>query len=402
MDPSEQTLTARWIFPVDRPPLNGGTITLRGETILSVDPHGIRKADRDLGDVAILPGLVNPHTHLDLSGLHGQVPPTADFTAWLRTIVAARRQSDPAEIPGQIQRGLSQILSSGTTLLGDIASYDTWPMLADAPVRSVVFREILGLPAKRVPDVWKSLIDWTGRHPETESCRHGVSPHAPYSVNAALIRAASSGAWPVCIHLAESADEAELLEYQSGPFVPFLKDLGVWEESGLAPSWEWILWRASRAPSAIFAHGNFLPPHLAIPPNSTIVYCPRTHAAFGHPPHPFREFLARGVRVALATDSLASNPDLDVLAEAAFVHRAFPDVAGETLLRMITLSGAEALGFANVCGSLTPGKSADLVCIPLTDRRQIEPHAALFQSDLSQPRTSMSRGRWRNGISENS
>src|SRR5439155_6487571 len=98
---------------------------------------------------------------------------------------------------------------------------------------------------------------------------------------------------------------------------------------------------------------------------ASVVYCPRTHAAFGHAPHPFREFLARGVRVALGTDGLSSNPDLDILAEARFLHRKHPDLPGATLLRMLTLFGAEALGWAGETGSLEPGKAADLVVLPL-------------------------------------
>ena len=88
------------------------------------------------------------------------------------------------------------------------------------------------------------------------------------------------------------------------------------------------------------------------------------------------------MRVAVGTDSLASNPDLDVLAEIRFLHRLYPDVPGAVLLRMATLSGAEALGWADQTGSLTPGKSADLVVVPLPDRSD-EPHALLLDSDLA-------------------
>jgi cytosine/adenosine deaminase-related metal-dependent hydrolase len=113
---------------------------------------------------------------------------------------------------------------------------------------------------------------------------------------------------------------------------------------------------------------------------TSIVYCPRTHAAFGHPTHPFREFLARGVRVALGTDSLASNPDLDVLAEARFVHAKHPDVPGDVLLRMATLSGAEALGWADETGNLTPGKSADFIVLPLPNEEKRDPHLLVLGS----------------------
>ena len=143
----------------------------------------------------------------------------------------------------------------------------------------------------------------------------------------------------------------------------------------------------------LFAHGNYLPTTAVVPQNAAVVYCPRTHAAFGHPPHPFREFLARGVRVAVGTDSLASNPDLDVLAEIRFLHRLYPDVPGAVLLRMATLSGAEALAWADETGSLTPAKSADLVVVPLTPGDDADPHHLLLGADLPVRRV-LFRGQW--------
>jgi cytosine/adenosine deaminase-related metal-dependent hydrolase len=130
-----------------------------------------------------------------------------------------------------------------------------------------------------------------------------------------------------------------------------------------------------------------------VPPNATIVYCPRTHAAFGHPPHPFRDFLKRGIRVALGTDSLASNPDLNILAEARFVHERHPDVDAAALLRMITLSGAEALGWQEQTGSLSPGKSADLAIVPLPERDSADAHHLVLESELPVTST-LFRGQW--------
>ena len=118
----------------------------------------------------------------------------------------------------------------------------------------------------------------------------------------------------------------------------------------------------------MFVHGNYLDPaDTPFLPSQTVVICPRTHAAFGHAAHPFPHFLQRGVRIALGTDSLASNPDLDILAEARFLRAHYPEVEPAMLLRMLTLSGAEALGFDGVTGSLTAGKSADLVVLPLPE-----------------------------------
>jgi cytosine/adenosine deaminase-related metal-dependent hydrolase len=104
------TLTARWIFPVDQAPLAGGAITVRGTIIESVDPAGTRVADLDLGNVAILPGFTNAHTHLDLSDAGGKCPATPDFTNWLRAVIAHRRNQGPTEVANAIDMGLSQCL----------------------------------------------------------------------------------------------------------------------------------------------------------------------------------------------------------------------------------------------------------------------------------------------------
>ena len=196
------------------------------------------------------------------------------------------------------------------------------------------------------------------------------------------------------IHLAESPGELELLRNRSGGFVVFLAELGVWDPSGLAWSPEQILDFTRTAKHALYVHCNYLSPESEFAPGQSIVYCPRTHAAFKHSPHPFREFLARGVWVCLGTDSLASNPDLDILAEARFVHARYPDFPGELLLGMVTLAGAKALGWAGECGSLEVGKSADMVAVPLPDREGSDPHKLLF-SDHPGERRTMFRREWR-------
>jgi aminodeoxyfutalosine deaminase len=396
----EWSLTGRWVFPVDGPPLQRGCIVIQGDRFSAVEEHGRRMAEVDLGNVAILPGLVNAHTHLDLSGMRGLAPPGPDFTGWLRQVIAHRRSRTPMQVEADIRAGLAESVRSGTTLLGDIAGDGgSWDVLKDAPLRAVVFRELLGLSTDRAEKALSSAGAWMAAHPATPTCRPALSPHAPYSARADLIGRskvlAEKYQAPVAVHLAESPPEMELMRHCRGPFVPFLTELGVWDPSGLARSAAQVMRAATwklRIPQ-LWIHGTYLARNAAIRPQDTVVYCPRTHAAFGHAPHPFRHFLARGVRVALGTDSLASNPDLSVLNEARFLHRHHPDVPGEVLLRMATLAGAEALGWHEETGSLTPGKSADLVVLPLPPDDAADPHHLLFASDLP-VQTVLWRGRW--------
>lgn len=392
-----RTLTARWIFPVAGPPLENGTVTIRDAIIEAVTPLGDRSADEDLGNAAIIPGLVNAHTHLDLTGARGQIPPTdADhFTDWLLGVIAYRRSRSAEQVRADIRIGLAECLRYGTTLLGDItADGGSWDAIAAAQVRGVVFRELIGLSAERAEATREAGWAWYEAHLETETCKPALSPHSPYSARESLLTGGDMGL-TVAIHLAESPGELELIRSQTGPFVPFLQKLGAMDETGLSRSIDRIISANRSTAHALFVHANYLPPETAryFHGGMSIVYCPRTHAAFNHPPHPFRDFLSRGARVCLGTDSLASNPDLDILAEARLVHQLYPDFAADRLLRMVTLSGAEVLGWSTVCGSLEAGKSADLVVVPLPDR-EAGPFESLMANHVGERRT-MFRGSWR-------
>ncbi len=176
---STWTLATRWVLPVSGPPLARGVITIAGERIVAVEPRRRRRPDMDLGDVAVLPGLVNAHTHLDLTGLRGRCAPTADFTSWLRQVIVHRRGSTPAQIEADIRTGLAESLRHGTTLLADIsAGGASWPILADAPLRSVVLYELLGLTPARAEESLAAAGAWLVAHPARKNCRPGLSPHA--------------------------------------------------------------------------------------------------------------------------------------------------------------------------------------------------------------------------------
>jgi cytosine/adenosine deaminase-related metal-dependent hydrolase len=393
------TVSARWVFPVDRAPLERGTVTIEQDRIVAVDPRGRRTPDHDLGNVALLPGLVNAHTHLDLTGLRGKCPPSPDFIDWLRAVVRHRRAQTPEQVQADVRAGLAELLRFGTTLVGDIAAGGaSWEALAGAALRAVVYYELVGLPDDRLFPGLRAAWSWLRTHPGSGTCRPAWSPHAPYSVSRTLLAAtrnqSRSSSLPLAIHLAETLEEKQLLETRSGPFVPLLQELDVWAPSQLAGDWDDALRLTAGGSPVSYVHANYLPVGVALPPSSTIVFCPRTHAAFSHPPHRFPDLLERGIRVALGTDSLASNPDLDVLAETRFAHERYSQVSGEALLRMATLSGAEALGWDHDTGSLAAGKSADMVVLPLPAEERRDPHLLVLESRLP-VQAVLWRGRWR-------
>ncbi len=402
-----RTYTARYVFPVSGPPLANGTVTVRDDRIEAVLTHGERIADVDFGNAAIIPGLVNPHTHLDLSGARGLIPPTDPnhFTDWLRGVIAYRRTRTAEQVQANIRDGLAECLRHGTTLIGDITSGGvSYPAIARAFVRAVLFWEVIGLSEDKYNATLSEIGatiggSWDpdappGIYPATPSCRWATSPHAPYSANHDCARG-QLYLGNAAIHFAESPAEIELLASKTGPFVDFLKQLGVWNASAFTAGLrDFFVAYPKAAPPILYVHCNYLPTDAPLAPAHTIVYCPRTHAAFGHPPHPFREFLARGVRVCLGTDSLASNPDLDILSEARFVRLRYPDFPVDQLLRMVTLSGAESLGWADETGSLEAGKSADFVVVPLPNADAPDPHELLL-ADHAGERCTMFRGQWR-------
>jgi cytosine/adenosine deaminase-related metal-dependent hydrolase len=116
----------------------------------------------------------------------------------------------------------------------------------------------------------------------------------------------------------------------------------------------------------------------------SLIFCPRTHAYFFHPPYPLGRATAAGVRVALGTDSRASNPDLSVLAEMRHIAQTHPWIAPQQVLQMGTLNGAEAIGRHHSNGSITPGKLANLVALPIDDESLTRPNdilASILASD---------------------
>lgn len=401
MRSSSLTLAARYVFPVEGPPIAGGCLTVVDGRVAWIGPRAERTPDHDLGNVAIVPGFVNAHTHLELAPLKsrrrsaGGVENEVD---WLRRVIAQRRDGTERTLRGAVTRNLAASLSAGTTALADITTGGlSWGLVSQAPVRGIVFTELIGLHRDRGLQTTEAAWSWLGRiqpQAETGKVRAGLSPHAPYSTAGWLYHKAVSSRLPLSTHLAEMPEELELLEHRSGPLQTFLEELGAWDEEwepvGLSPA-DYVRKGELRQADWLIAHGTYFDPsefwqfRPAAAPNGqrvAIAFCPRTHARFGHAPHPYRALLERGAIVCLGTDSLASSPTLSVLDEARFLHARDPSLGGALLLTMATLFGAWALRIDATAGSLRVGKAADLAVVALPDREEPDPHTLLFESEL--------------------
>lgn len=417
-------LRARWVFPVDGAPLANGTVEISEGRIAAVHDR-FDPAATDLGNVAMIPALVNCHTHLELSDVTEPLQPPLPFTAWIRRLVAHRRGRTVT--PSQaIELGRHECRESGSAWVGDIVQEEPWTvdsgrwtennpagdLAADDATPGtirVMFRELLGLRADQLDAQKRIARQFLESHtpPSTvhrpPSTHAGLSPHAPYSVHPNLFRAAVDlaveYAAPLAIHLAETRAELELLRDGTGEFVELLRQFGVWSPDAIprgSRPLDYLLPLAA-VPHPLVIHGNYFDSDehdfLTAYSHIHVVYCPRTHDFFGHDPHPWREMLRRGIGLALGTDSRASNPDLSLWNELMFLRTHHPDVPPAVLLRLGTLAGATALGVNAITGSLAIGKQADLAVISFPDQPGTDAYSLLFAPG-NRVVSSMVSGEW--------
>ena len=363
---------AAWVLPIAGPPIRGGVVAVDGELIAAVGPHG-GGAVEDLGGVAILPGVVNAHTHLELSWMRGRVPPNASMPAWAASLMALRRTVSP-EPAEPIADAIREARRAGTSLVGDVTNtFATYEPLLDSELSAALFRELLGFSAADPDAVVRVAQDQIAALTPVAWLRPSLAPHAPYSVSPALMRAIGrgNGDRPLSIHLGESAQEVQFLRDGTGEWRALLERLGVWNAAWTPPACgpvDYLDGFGLVNERLIAVHGvQFTDGELArlAAAAATVVTCPRSNRWTGAGAPPIERFYASGARVAIGTDSLASVADLNLFAELAEVRRLAPGVPASRILASATLAGAQALGFASELGSIEPGKRADLLAVRL-------------------------------------
>jgi cytosine/adenosine deaminase-related metal-dependent hydrolase len=368
---------AAWVLPISDTPIPRGVVGIDGGRIVQVGVDAEGEVV-DLGRVAILPSLVNAHTHLELSFLHGRIPRGEHFVQWVSALIAARRDyPDPADerILGAVRNAIVDIRNSGTGLIGEVSNtLVTVPLLREAGLPAQVFYELLGFnapdPEARVSQARaQARASAAGR-----DVRIALAPHAPYSVSPALfaaIRADVDAHAPAVstVHLGESPEEVEFLRRGSGPFRALLENVGAWNEEWRAPGTSPVAYlsdlgfldRSVLAVHGVQFEGEDLSTLAAL--GMTIVSCPRSNGHVGVGAPPIEAFYAMDVDVAFGTDSLASAPDLNLFAELAAARRLAPRVPARRLIESATRVGARALGFDAELGTIERGKRASLIAV---------------------------------------
>ena len=392
-------LRARIVLPISDPPIENGAVAIDGnriaavgaaEDVMSANPGPVL----DLGEVVLLPGLINAHCHLDYSMMRYAIDPPKSFTAWVRRINSLKRSLDDDDYLAAIAKGFAEAKLGGTTTIGNIESFPELMLkLPPSPLRTWWFHEMIDirhrLPTERA--LAGALSFFAARTRPLDF--FGLSPHAPYTASATLYRLARecSGqlAMPLTTHVAESREEMEMFREKTGPLYEFLEGLQrpmadcgghspftyLWRSGAIDATW--ILVHMNELDEEDFSILASLPrgggPHL--------VHCPGSHRYFRHTPFQYQRLHDLGVNISVATDSLASTNSLSLFDEMRGLQKTEPWLTPEQLLRTVTVNPARALGREHDLGKITPGALADLIALPVSGSV-----AALHEEILSHAR----------------
>jgi 5-methylthioadenosine/S-adenosylhomocysteine deaminase len=364
------------VHPVTAPPIEDGAVLVddRG-TIAAVGPHPLVPTPPGARELAfphasLVPGLVNTHTHLELTHLADKNA-EREFARWIRALRTLKDATTPEEFSRAAERGVRDAWAAGVTCVADTGSTGA-PLEALARLggRGIYYQEVFGPDPARCAASMEELRRALDRlSPFAAShLRLGVSPHAPYTVSEPLYRAVADLArregWPVAVHLAESHAETELVRDGAGAFADALRARGIAvTPRGCSPV-EYLVQRGVLQRGTLCIHCVQVGQddvELLSRAGASIAHCPRSNRAHGHGTAPLAAFRRAGLRVGLGTDSVVSVGDSSLSAEAAAAG-----LDREDALRMLTIEGARALGLEREIGSLEVGKQADLAVFPST------------------------------------
>jgi cytosine/adenosine deaminase-related metal-dependent hydrolase len=377
-------LRARTVMPIARPPIEDGAVGVSGGQITAVgrwrDLRNGHKLVEDLGEVILMPGLINAHCHLDYSHMAGCLPPTRHFPDWLKGILALKAHWSYSEYAQSWLAGAHMMLNSGTTTVVDIEAVpellpEVWTATS---LRVISLLELTNVRSRQSPAGILGGARKTIRQLPAGRCSAGLSPHALYSTTPELLRQAAQLArqrhWPLAIHVAESLDEFEMYTRRTGRMYDWLKVQRDMADCGDLTPVEQLAKLGVLSSNLLAVHVNYFTPDdaaLLAKHKTSVVHCPRCHTYFQHRPFDIYALERARVNVCLGTDSLASilkhrgrKLVLNLFDEMREMAGKYPELMPETILKMATVNGARALRKKGRLGELSVGALADLIAIP--------------------------------------
>lgn len=370
----------------------GAVAVEQGRVVAAGDPQAVLAACgkdvacHELGDVLLLPGLVNAHTHLDLTDL-GYRPFQGEFVAWVE-MVMTERPTEASAIRAAVSRGVALNRAAGVLTIGDIAaSGESMDAFIASALRGVTFFELIGHDASVSDETFDVPT------PDRPGVRVGWQPHAPYSTPRAVFDFATMAGGevghPIATHLAETRQELEFVATGGGVFRTLLEQLGKWNETvakqygdGRHPV-RWLLeGRVFARPQTgwLCAHCNYVDDShidLLAQHGASVAYCPRAAEYFGHEGHRYRDMLEAGVNVCLGTDSIICSGTLSVLDEMRRLRQR-DGTDASVLLKMATVNGMKALRLNSRDATFADDAAAGLIAVDY-DGRCATGQAALEQ-----------------------
>jgi len=390
-----RTLVADWVVPVSSAPLRDAAVVIEGTRVAWVGPfaelpgrwHGV--AVEEISGV-LTPGLVNAHAHLQYSAFAALgTERYSSFEEWSEDFEEAYLQvTDGMYWKESADLGARAATASGTTMIGEIVtSPEARGVLAAQGLRGIEYLEVIAQTKERWHGSARSaFVAWLD---EPTDIVRGISPHAPYSLDGAvvmdLVALAAERGLRLHSHIAESAIESRLYEYGDRTVLEIFGDLrnefDLVRTGGAGHSTaEYVETLGLFGPSTHLAHGIYLDRQgrdVMRSHGAAVALCPRSNAVIGVGPAPVAGYLAEGHAIAVGTDSLASTPSLDLMADVAELARIAYDQGyreadlPHRLIRAATLGGAAALGLAG--GVIEPGAVADLAAFAVeVDQDDVE------------------------------
>ena len=385
---------ASWVLPIASTPIPAGAIAVDEDRILAVDRAAVLRmqypeaAVRDFSDSAIIPGLINAHSHLELTAMRGFLEnEEGDFFAWLRKLTVARlERMTEDDLYVSAAWGACEAARAGVTCFADASDSGATSMraLIDAGLRGIVFQESFGPDPRLVQENFEKLQQKVARLREMETplVKFGVSPHAPYTVCGPQLemisRFAIDEGLPLMMHAAETDMEVEFLRDGCGPFGDGLRSRGIEFQAMNTTPIQHLERHGVLATRPLLAHCIKIDEadlDLISETQSSIAHCPKSNAKLGHGTAPFANFLKRGIAVGFGSDSMASNNNCDLLEEARFggmMARAKDQsfISASQLLQTATAHAARAVGLQNQIGELKEGLQADFAVVSLSGTHQ--------------------------------